>query len=113
MSGGWAGSDRRSRLPDDWPERVAFVRERAGGQCENRLPGRNGGRFRCIRPGAECDHINRGDDHSYVNLQWLCKTCHAVKSSREGNEAKAAIKAQGTRPPEQHPSQMFKRRRTT
>lgn len=103
LSGGWAGSDRRGRLPDDWPQRVATVKARADGQCEWKLKGRNGGRFRCPNPGTDCDHINRGDDHSYVNLQWLCERHHKIKTSEEGNTAKAAIKAQGTRPPERHP----------
>lgn len=110
MSGGWAGSDRRDRLPDDWPQRVAETRARAGGQCEWKMSGRNGGRFRCTAPGTDCDHINPGDDHSAENRQWLCGRHHKSKTAAEGNTAKAAIKAKGTRPPEQHPGLI--RRRT-
>lgn len=109
MSGGWAGSDRGARLPDDWEWRRQQTKQRAGGQCERKMAGRNGGRFRCTAPGTDCDHINRGDDHSLVNLEWLCARHHAIKSSQEGNQAKAAIKAKGIRPPEQHPGLLRRR----
>lgn len=103
MSGGWAGSDRGARLPADWPQLVGYVRRRAAGRCEQKIPGRNGGRFRCSSQGTDCDHIIPGDNHDPSNLQWLCPRHHLDKSSAEGNAAKAAIKSKGKRPPEQHP----------
>lgn len=111
MSGGWAGSDRRARLPDDWNWRREQVKQRAGGRCEEKIPGRNGGRFRCSATGTDCDHIVRGDNHDLSNLRWVCARHHSAKTAAEGNQAKAAIKATGTRTPERHPSSL--RRRST
>lgn len=102
----WAGSDRRARLPDNWDELVAETRERAGGQCEAKVFASRGGRFRCPHPGTDCDHIERGDDHRQENLQWLCEYHHRKKTSAEGLAARDAIKAKGTRPPEQHPGRI-------
>lgn len=103
MSGGWAGSDRRARLPDDWEDRRAAVKARAGGRCEYIIFPRRGGYFRCGAEGADADHIDRGDDHSLGNLRWICPPHHRHKSSSEGNAAKAAIKARGRRELPQHP----------
>lgn len=110
MSGGWAGSDRGARLPADWPWRRAQVQKRAGGRCERKIPGRNGGTFRCSAPGTDCDHIIPGDDHRLENLEWLCGRHHDIKSSAEGNAAKAAKKAQGRRQPERHPSTLRRKK---
>ena len=58
---GWANSTRRSRLPNDWPARVAATRERARGRCEGisldgeprwHDPG-------CTGAGTDCDHDQR------------------------------------------------------
>jgi 5-methylcytosine-specific restriction protein A len=78
----WEGSTRALRLPPNWPTLRKTVSARAGGQCEWATEG-----SRCPRPGSECDHIRRGDDHSPANLQWLCKPHHASKTSEEGNRA--------------------------
>lgn len=103
MSGGWRGSDRRDELPEDWEWRREQVRIRAGGRCERIIHPRRGGFFRCTAPGTDCDHIRRGGEHDFWNLEWLCTRHHSAKSSQEGNDARAVIRAQGTRPPEQHP----------
>ncbi len=79
----WAGSTRRRRLPPDWPAIRARIQRRAGGRCEATL---SGGR-RCPLPGSQCDHVQRGDDHSDSNLQWLCTDHHATKSGSEGRAA--------------------------
>lgn len=104
----WEGSDRRARLPDDWPQRVEFTRNRAGGRCEMKIAAKRGGRFRCTADGTDCDHINRGDDHRVENLQWLCERHHQIKTAAEGNEAKADKKKPRREPPK-HPGLLRKR----
>lgn len=88
---GWAGSDRLSRLPDNWRELVALTRERAHGRCE----AREWDGSACESPGSDCDHIEPGDNHALDNLQWLCRRHHLEKSGREG--AIAAKKARAKR----------------
>ncbi len=97
MAGGWVGSDRGSRLPDDWPLRRARVKRRANGRCE--WVDEHG---RCGEPGTDCDHITAGDDHGMGNLQWLCRWHHARKSALEGVAARAPLPPR-RRPPEPHP----------
>lgn len=89
----WSTSDRRDRLPSDWPKRVAAVKRRARGRCEatHHAPGCNG-------RGTDCDHVEQGDDHSLGNLQWLSGPCHDRKT-RLDNGYQAAVKA----PTERHP----------
>lgn len=99
MSGGWEGSDRKSRLPDDWPLLRQIVIERAGGRCE--VVKRNG--KRCWDKGTDVDHKVAGDDHSIQNLQLICEWHHKRKSSREGNAAKALLLGALKRPPEAPP----------
>lgn len=94
MSGGWEGSDRKSRLPSGWAKIRARILERDP-VCK----------ICNVRPSAFCDHIiAKADDHSETGLQGVCGPCHDQKSAREGA---AAAKAKGrpgrTRPPEPHP----------
>ncbi len=91
MSGGWLGSTRRQRLPDDWETR-----------CKPEALQRNPRRIChwCGRPGGdELDHIVPGDDHSPGNLDWIHGwrakkagvvdvNCHGQKSGREGRRAR-------------------------
>ena len=84
----WQSSDRSSRLPDDWQLRRAFVAQRAGGQCEGVM----GDGTRCVEPGRECDHIERGDDHDVSNLQWL-SWHHKRKTQQESRADLAALRA--------------------
>ncbi len=100
MSSGWEGSDRKSRLPENWAELVRKVKARDGNRCTWRLP-RSGSR--CPRPGTEVDHRVPGDDHRMWNLRLLCAFHHAQKSAREGTQAREKLKASGRRPPEGHP----------
>lgn len=81
----WEGSDRRSRLPADWPRIRARVLKRDGHRCTHHDNG-----IRCTERATDVDHVRRGDDHSEHNLRSLCGSHHAVKSSREGAEARAA-----------------------
>jgi 5-methylcytosine-specific restriction protein A len=98
----WEGSDRKDRLPDNWPRLVAAVKKRAGGRCEWRLKSHK----RCPRPGTDCDHKVAGDNHDMSNLQWLCAHHHARKSSMEGRKAKSDRRALRYRAPEPQPGRV-------
>lgn len=96
MSGGWAGSRRRYELPPNWQSQIRpAILQRDGHRCRG-LDGKH-----CGRPATDVDHIGDRDDHRPENLQALCADCHAVKSSREGNAARWAVREQ--RPGERHP----------
>lgn len=95
----WEGSDRKSRLPSDWPRRRAEVKARAGGRCEVLMKSGK----RCHDKGTDCDHVIPGDDHELSNLQWICDWHHKQKSSREGHDAYAAQRAKRLRPETPHP----------
>ena len=99
MSGGWVGSDRRARLPPDWPARRARVMARDGYHCTARLADDT----RCTEPATDVDHINPGDQHDDTNLTALCGWHHARKSAAEGARAAHANRAPRQRPPEPHP----------
>lgn len=79
MSGGWKGSDRRQRLPANWPTLRKRVYKRDGGMC-----------VLCGAPGNDVDHIVPGDDHNMENLRLLCTSCHKKKTAEEGGAAYAA-----------------------
>ena len=95
----WETSDRRSRLPADWPAIVGRVKLKAQGRCQARLPSGK----RCPRVGVDVDHVIPNDDHSLRNLRLLCEHHHDKKSSREGFEARQAFKQSKYRPREDHP----------
>ncbi|MCW7984097.1 hypothetical protein XF35_01835 [Streptomyces platensis subsp. clarensis] len=97
MSGGWQGSNRKSRLPKNWKALVLKVKARDGHRC-TRLSDEG---KRCMNVGTDVDHVKPGDDHSLSNLALLCSDHHAQKSSREGNEAR--WKHRQRRPDERHP----------
>ncbi|QPB09912.1 HNH endonuclease [Streptomyces phage Sentinel] len=82
----WEGSDRRSRLPKDWPKIRLKVLRRDGGQCTALTQAGT----RCVSLATDVDHIRPGDDHSLSNLRSLCSYHHRIKSSQEGAAAKAA-----------------------
>lgn len=94
----WSTSDRRQRLPNDWPAIRERVRQRAHGQCEAQHHEPD-----CDGIGTDCDHITPGDDHRMSNLAWLSRTCHKAKTARENSEARAAVAAALKRPAERHP----------
>lgn len=95
--GPWAGSTRRARLPDDWPQRVRQIKARDRGQCQatDHAP-------RCDGRGTDVDHIEPGDDHSLENLQLLSRACHVAKTARETAE-RNRTKVTGRKRPERHP----------
>ena len=90
MSGKWANSTRRSRLPADWPKIRARILQRdplcrLAYDC-------------CTGRSTEVDHVVRGDNHADHNLQGVCSECHKRKTQAE--------KPQRKRPPEQHPGRL-------
>lgn len=97
----WEGSDRRERLPYDWPERVAAVKLRDQGRCTWKLPSRK----RCPRRGTDVDHRQPGDDHSLDNLQLLCLHHHGKKTAREGLAGRRKRRAP-RRTPEAQPGRL-------
>ena len=99
MGNAWQGSDRRSRLPSDWAKRVAHVKERDGYTCVMRDA--NG--VRCTRKGVDVDHIKRGDNHAYSNLQLLCRENHTEKTTAEAAEARREEAKRFRYPKERHP----------
>ncbi|MGW0929544.1 HNH endonuclease [Streptomyces sp. NPDC002644] len=74
----WSSSNRRSRLPSNWPALRARVIKRDGGVCQS-----------CGNPGTDVDHVRRGDDHRLENLQLLCGWCHKRKTAEESRAARA------------------------
>ena len=80
---GWETSDRRSRLPANWPKLRREQLARDGHRCTAILP--DGTRCPAVT-GLEVDHIEaKTDDHS--RLQSLCAGHHKAKTSREGHLA--------------------------
>lgn len=94
----WEGSNRRERLPSDWPVRRLRVLRRDGYMCQVRdevgCP--------CGEPANEVDHIERGDNHDYDNLQAICRWHHGKKTAAEAAAARRP-KPSRFRRPEQHP----------
>lgn len=75
----WAASDRGKRLSSrPWERRRRYVLQRDPicKACDAALS-------------AEVDHIIPGDNHSYENLQGLCRECHAAKTQQEAAQARA------------------------
>lgn len=80
----WEGSDRRDRLPDNWPELRVAVLTRDRYKCQHFRE--DLGR-RCLLKARDVDHIEANDDHRMTNLQALCGYHHDKKSGREGGIA--------------------------
>lgn len=97
----WSTSDRKQRLPHDWPKRRAAVKARAKGKCEatTHAP-------KCRGWGSDADHIIPGDDHSMDNLQWLSGACHWAKTNRETAARNRERKTARYKPSEQHPGRL-------
>lgn len=91
----WATSTRRSRLPRNWPKLVAMTKHRAKGKCQAQTHVAD-----CDGYGRECDHIQAGDDHRMVNLQWLSTPCHKAKTQAEAAARRGSLRL----PREQHPT---------
>lgn len=106
MPGGWQGSDRRDRLPADWPAIVVRIKRRDQGRCTQQLPSGK----RCPRGEPEfrvqVDHLKPGDDHRDVNLACKCEAHHSKKSSQEGNSARWGKKKITPRTEGPHPGRL-------
>ena len=92
MSGQWASSTRRTRLPRNWATLRYHTLKRDS--------------WRCVQCGAlatDVDHIIPNDDHAISNLQSLCAPHHREKTQREAQAAGAARRARGRLPTEPHP----------
>ncbi len=96
---GWETSDRKSRLPADWPSRRRRVLIRDGYACQVR----SDTGIKCGAPSNEVDHIVRGDDHRESNLQAICRSHHAAKTTAEAAEARREKFIPRRRPAEKHP----------
>lgn len=99
MSSRWHSSNRRARLPRDWPKTHSRILGRdpvctCHGCHACTAPG-----VRCLRLSTDVDHLVRGDNHDDTNLAGKCGPCHDVKSSSEGHAARPKL----SRPAEPHP----------
>lgn len=93
----WDGSDRKSRLPPEWPAIRRKVMRIHRGRCHV-----------CGMGGSDAvDHVTLGDDHSLSNLrpihQDVAPYCHRTKSAQEGVDARGALRSLRMRPTERHP----------
>lgn len=86
----WETSDRRSRLPADWPRIRQRILRRDGHRCTHL----DEDGLRCPDRATDVDHVRAGDDNADSNLTSLCSAHHRVKSSREGGAAMAAKRRQ-------------------
>jgi 5-methylcytosine-specific restriction protein A len=98
----WESSDRRSRLPADWKDRVNAVKQRDEGRCTWKLPRTH---QRCPRAGVDVDHVQNDDNHDLSNLRLLCRTHHDQKTQREAWAGKRRRKAP-KRAEEAHPGRI-------
>jgi 5-methylcytosine-specific restriction protein A len=71
----WSSSDRRSRLPHDWPKRRAITLKNDP-TCQLRYDC-------CTIVSTDVDHRIAGDDHRLSNLQGVCHPCHERKTIAE------------------------------
>lgn len=90
---GWERSDRRQRLPENWPA----IRRRILIRDQHRCTVRDLDGKRCPEPATDVDHIRPGDDHSDHNLRAICEWHHDRKSGHEGGQAAAKARARHRR----------------
>ena len=96
MTSSWNSSGRREDLPSNWGRLRRQVLREADGRCELRVEG-------CLGVASEVDHIRPGVDHSRSNLRAVCRRCHALKSSAEGNARLSELRRLRRRPEGRHP----------
>lgn len=88
----WRGSDRKSRLPSDWPAIRKRIIERDEGRCRWVELG-----SRCEARGTDVDHIEPGDNHGDENLQLLCRDHHNTKTGRDSHHQRRKARAKAKR----------------
>ncbi len=91
-----SSSWRTTPLPRGWAKTRARILKRDRRTCTQ-----------CGLPGREVDHVipaHQGGGDDDANLTTLCYDCHKAKSSSEGGQAYAALRARRWRPKEAHPS---------
>ena len=97
----WSTSDRRHRLPKDWPTIVSRIKTRDQHRCQAPVHDP-----RCDGRGTDVDHIIQGDNHSEDNLQLLNEHCNRAKTADETaarNKLNAKLRK---RPEEDHPGRL-------
>lgn len=94
----WEGSNRKSRLPVDWPRLRKVVLERCSYRCEWVEDN-----ARCYDKATDADHITAGDDNSLANLQGLCRRHHLLKTGREARAVQLERKKLERLPEEKQP----------
>lgn len=101
---GWNGSDRRERLPANWPALRMQRLELDGFQCTWTL---SISKERCPRRATDVDHkVEGSDDHRIGALQSLCREHHEKKTSIAARRIKYAKAQKRVRPAEGHPGQL-------
>lgn len=94
----WSTSNRRQRLPKDWPTIRARVIADAHGQCQASQHAPD-----CDHRATDVDHIIPGDNHTRANLQALSAACHRAKTAHESAQRNQQRAAMRRRPTETHP----------
>lgn len=98
----WATSDRRRRLPWNWPSIRKAVLDRDGRRCQWRI----GGRI-CGDPAYEVHHIVEAgdgpDDNSPANLIAICRLHHVQATARYAAERRAVWQARKDPGEPKHP----------
>jgi 5-methylcytosine-specific restriction endonuclease McrA len=101
MAHNWHTSNRRSRLPKNWPQLRTQALTRDCYKCravnEDGTP--------CIEAATDVDHIEPGDNHALENLQSLCAWHHKRKTANEAAAARPQY-APRKRPAEKHPGSL-------
>jgi 5-methylcytosine-specific restriction protein A len=97
----WDTSDRRERLPDDWPKRRIRTLRRDGYRCR----ARDSVGVLCNAPANQVDHIDPEGGDGDDNLRSLCRWHHSRKSSAEGAAARRP-RPRRERVPEPHPGML-------
>ncbi|GAA3223195.1 hypothetical protein GCM10010468_49520 [Actinocorallia longicatena] len=87
---------RTTPLPPNWPAIRRAVLARDQHACQIRGP-------RCTGKATDVDHMGAADDHRPEVLQSACGTCHASKTGREAQAARAPQETRARPRPQGHP----------